>query len=552
MVPIRELARLLDPEERTSGASAIARSVGATQLCIFIRDPELDKFLPGPGFPQKFPDGMEWLQYIRRVANSGTAESWLPSPFSGTKATVHGFRLGENAIAVLFGDDVHPDAPELLGPGLDILAALLIQEVQTAQAKTRAMLAQEMAMESRQLAKSLSEAHDQIAASLEARESLLLEVEKKDKRLQLARTISGIGVWEFQPATGEIYLAPETASIYGMPTREFVGDIEELRSKIHPEDRPRIRKATELAGTGAGDLNVRFRVVWPNGVIRWVEERGTLLEPGKAKAAGDPLKVVGFSLDITQRVMTEDALIRSEKLAAAGRLAASIAHEINNPLESLTNLVYLAQTESEMGRIREILAMAEEELIRVSAVARTSLGFYRERTTAVRFDISTTVKEVLELFRKQIAAGGVQVRPELIAENAEVEGWPGEIKQTISNLLLNALHASGPSATIRIRVKRVRDRVQLVIADGGHGIGPTHLAHIFEPFYSTKKDSGTGLGLWVTRQIVEKHGGSIRVRSNIDTWRHGTVFLLDFLAADGQQLESSDRSLRYRWLDINA
>lgn len=546
---IQELATLLDPAERSLGACSVARSGGATHLCIFIRDPELEKFLPGPGFPQKLPGGMEWMRYIRGIAQSGTASARLPSPFSSTETAVCGFRLTDNAIAVLFGEETQRDAATTLAPGLRIIASLLVQEVQTARARTRALLSYELAQESRQLAKSLSEAHDQLAASFDARESLSLEILKRDRRLHLARSISGIGVWEFSPSTGKIYLAPETAAIYALPAGEYFGSVELVRSRIHPDDRSRVLLEAERAVAAGQELNLQFRIVWPNGIVRWVEERGM---PFEADSQGGTPAVSGFTLDITQRVMTESALVRSEKLAAAGRLAASIAHEINNPLEGLVNIVYLARSEENLDRMRELLKMADEELARVSSVARTALGFYREGTASVAFDISQLVQQVLDLFQKQIAKAGVQISTEFAAGTADLQGWPGEIKQAVSNLLINALHACPASAAIRIRVKRVRNEIQLVVADSGHGIGSAHMTHIFEPFYSTKKDSGTGLGLWVTKQIVEKHGGSIRVRSSTRFERPGTVFLLSFPVAGNMPFEKPDQSLRYRWMSIGA
>lgn len=565
MIQIHEIAKLLDPHERASGACSLAQSVGATQLCLFIRDPELGKFLPGPGFPQKLPGGIEWQKFLSSIPPTGYRKGRLRSPFASTSgsAAVSGFFLDSSTIAVLFGDGIDPEAVASLVPGLRILATLLAQEVRTQQAQTQAAFSKELAIESRELAKSLSEAHDQLAASFDARESLQLEVRKRDQRLQLARRISGIGVWEYDSATGEVYLAPETAAIYGLPPFEFVGNIDSLRSKIHADDRTRSENEMARTLACAEDYSVQFRVVWPNGIVRWVEERGMVLGGADGRTErtaehGNECRteqvsptVIGYSMDITQRLMTEQALVHSEKLAAAGRLAASIAHEINNPLESLVNLIYLARTEPELDGVRALLATAEHELSRISGVARTSLGFYREGTRVVRFDIVLAVQQTLGFFEKQAHDKGITLKAKWSAEAAEVEGWPGEIKQAVSNLLLNAIHASSPGSTIHIRIHSVRDRIHLVMADSGHGISRDHQARIFEPFFSTKTDSGTGLGLWVTKQIVEKHGGLIAVRSSTARDRHGTVFRLSFPQAGRMEFENADQSLRYRWLRMN-
>lgn len=545
-----EFAKLTSREERALGASSLAGLVGATHLCLFVRDSEVAKFLPGPGFPQTLPHGMEWMAFLRQVAQCDQAKRRLQSPFSFLPEQVSGFCVNENTILVLFGDAVHADALHLLSPGLHITSALLAEEIRAGRAEIGAALALETAVESRKLARALSNAHDELAEALDARESLLRELRRKDERLQLARSISGIGIWELNTTTREIYLAPECAAIYGFPSGEFRGNFEAVVSRIHQDDRERMRERMQSALFDEAEHTVQFRVVWPNGVMRWVENRGTVMQ-----GAEDGCRtMIGLSMDITQRVVTEEALIRSEKLAAAGRLAASVAHEINNALEGLVNLVYLAKSEIDSDRIREFLASADDELIRVSSVARQALGFYREANTPVRANISTLVQQVLEIFRKQAQETGVLLTLELMADKAEVEGWPGEIKQAISNLLINAIHASshGPAA-IRVRVKRVGNTIQLIVADRGHGITREHLLRIFEPFFSTKKDSGTGLGLWVTRQIVEKHGGSIRVRSSTGTEQHGTVFLLVLPAAGGAaQFKDSHEDLPYRYLELNA
>ena len=545
---IDELAKLLNPSDRALGGTSLASFVGATHLCIFIRDPELGKFLPAPGFPQKLPDGIGWSKFLRSIAESDSAQAEMLSPFSLTRLPVSGFRLSENAVAVIFGHGLRSDAWDLLAPYLRIIAALLVQEVRTNLAQRRAALANEMELESRQLAMALSEAHDKLAEALDARETLVREIRKKDERLQLARRISGIGVWELHGLTREIYLAPETTAIYGLPSGEFLGSIDNVTSRIHHDDQARVRGEIDSALAGGEDYETQFRVIWPGGIVRWIEERGTVIREGD----GSTPTMIGFSLDITQRAMTEESLIRSEKLAAAGRLAASIAHEINNPLEALVNLIYIAKNDSDLSRIHGLLTQADEELLRISSAARQALGFYREGSSPSLFDVSAVTKEIVELFSRQIRDTGVLLKPQLMVERIEIEGWPGEIKQAISNLLINAVHASRRSGSIRIRVRHIRQRIQLTIADEGHGISREHLQRIFEPFFSTKRNSGTGLGLWVTKQIVERHGGSIRVRSNTDTRHQGTVFLLSLpVAGSAKRFDNMEQNLRYRWLTLN-
>ncbi|MDP9050994.1 MAG: ATP-binding protein [Acidobacteriota bacterium] len=547
MTLLNDLARLVQHGERALGACSIAQHAGATHLCIFIRDPELAKFLPGPGFPQKLPSGIEWADYLRQVASSSSpsVERQLPSPFSSSRVTAVAVLLNEDAIVVFLGNEIHANAYEKVVPALRIIAALLIQEVKTNIFKIHADLSHKAVLESRQLAAALSAAHDTLADTLNSRESLLKKIRKQDGRLQLVRRIAGIGTWEFNAATGEAQFSAETSGIYGLPLEERRVSLDTILSRIHEEDQDRVREQLDAAFSNNGDYSIQFRVVWPDGVVRWVEDRGTAL----SEPDGSTTTLIGFSLDITRRVMTEETLIRTEKLAAAGRLAASIAHEINNPLEALINLIYLAKSNSESGEVRELLTLADNELIRLAAVARQALGFYRDVSTSVRFDVRRTIEQVIELFDKQILKA--QIRIEFPAENCEVEGWPGEIKQAISNLLINAIDASEPVAPLRVRVHNIGNNIQIAIADRGHGISSEHQLRIFEPFFSTKQGSGTGLGLWVTKQIIEKHGGSIRVRSNITAECHGTTVLICLpRAGEDTFFSGSEKHLQYRSLEM--
>jgi PAS domain S-box-containing protein len=252
-------------------------------------------------------------------------------------------------------------------------------------------------------------------------------------------------------------------------------------------------------------------------------------------------KMIGIVLvfrDITERRMSEGALMRAEKLAAAGRLAASVAHEVNNPLEGLTNLVYIARRSDELDEIRHLLSQAESELGRIAHITRQSLGFYRETAIAAHFKPATIVHEVSDFYTSRAATLGVTLLVNTTTER-EVLGAAGELRQVLSNLLANGLDACSRGDTIRLEANSATDPrdstrqgVRITIADTGQGIPPEHLDSVFEPFFTTKKDTGTGLGLWVSRELVEKHGGSLRVRSSAVTPKCGTVFSI-FLPIQG-------------------
>lgn len=241
-------------------------------------------------------------------------------------------------------------------------------------------------------------------------------------------------------------------------------------------------------------------------------------------------QIVGASAiarDISAQRRSEEAVRRTEKLATAGRLAASIAHEINNPLEAVLNLLYLARNDPH--RAEQYLIMAEKEVVRVASLAQQTLGFVRDTATPGRIDTARIVDEVIELYSRKLERKKVQVRRNYRG-SAQISGYSGELRQLFTNLLMNAVDAvdQGGSVHVRVRVARRwsdgQDGVRITMADNGSGIPPENLPSIFEPFYTTKKDTGTGLGLWVSRGIVQRHGGSIHVRSHVAGKHRGTLF----------------------------
>jgi PAS domain S-box-containing protein len=292
-------------------------------------------------------------------------------------------------------------------------------------------------------------------------------------------------------------------------------------------------------GTVVGLANHTY-LVSRSGKEICIDDSGAPIRDSSGKMIG----VVLVFRDITERRMAESALMRAEKLAAAGRLAASVAHEVNNPLEGLTNLVYLASRSSEVEEIRHLLNQAEGELSRIAHMTRQSLGFYRETSNPAHFKPSAIVREVAEFYAARAASQGV-----VLAINAdtdtEVLGLAGELRQILSNLIANSLDACTSGAVIRIETRSAADPrnlatsgVRITVADNGFGIPTEHLESIFEPFFTTKKDTGTGLGLWVSRELVKKHGGSLRVRSRTANPLCGTVFSI-FLPRHGSTQKSA-------------
>jgi PAS domain S-box-containing protein len=253
--------------------------------------------------------------------------------------------------------------------------------------------------------------------------------------------------------------------------------------------------------------------------------------------AGNIIGAAKIAHDITQRKKTEHALQISERLASVGRLAATVAHEINNPLEAVINLIYLAQRATSLGDAQRLLGLAEEELERISHLTRQTLGFYRETRDATQLFLGKVVTSLLSAFSSRARNKGIVLTPE-IEGDVELYAVPGEIRQVVANLVSNSIDALEGGGRVRIRVSAATQwadestpGVRLTVADTGSGIPASVRAQLFQPFFTTKKDVGTGLGLWVCKKIVENHRGTIRVRSAATPGRSWTVFSV-FLPAN--------------------
>jgi signal transduction histidine kinase len=229
------------------------------------------------------------------------------------------------------------------------------------------------------------------------------------------------------------------------------------------------------------------------------------------------------------RLRAEEALRRSEKLAASGRLAASIAHEINNPLEAISNAIYLARS-SPSSEIPLYLKVADEELARVAQITKHTLGFYRETATPGVVRLSALLDDLLILYSRKLEAKNLTVEKQY-RDELEIWGLEGELRQVFANQIVNAIYAMPQNGRLTIRIRRSKSwsngqcpGTTVSLVDNGSGISEESLPKIFDPFFTTKQDVGNGLGLWITHDIVTRHGGSIRARSKARPGASGTIF----------------------------
>ena len=290
------------------------------------------------------------------------------------------------------------------------------------------------------------------------------------------------------------------------------------------DEQPRAAKAITMAQTG-GSARFQGHLSLANAATKVLDVSLAPIFDATARTE----RVIAITRDITELKAAQSALLEAEKLAATGRLAATIAHEINNPLEAVTNFIYLAKTSDGISEeVRGQLDIADQELSRITHIAQQTLGFYRDNSQPRWIDLQETIDSVLTIYERKMQYSRLTVIREIDPE-VKVHIRQGELKQALSNLIANAIDAGRDGGQIWVRVRRSSDwthpggsGVQIIVADNGAGIGAEMKSRIFTPFFTTKAEVGTGIGLWVTKSLIEKQGGSIRFRSRQGD-RSGTV-----------------------------
>jgi two-component system, NtrC family, sensor kinase len=352
------------------------------------------------------------------------------------------------------------------------------------------------------------------------------------------------------------YVNPAFCNLVGKASGELIGrDLSEilpagneclvLLDRVYRTREPESQAAHDHSGYLAYDIwSVLAEGNHPSGIVIQVREttaahqqaiamnEALLLSAVRQHEAIEAAETLNtkLKLEMQQRKDAEAALLRSEKLASMGRMAASIAHEINNPLSAVMNVLFLAGNTPDLSQsARGYLETANGELKRIAHITRQTLGFYHHDAVPTRSSASALLDSVVDLLRTRARAKNITVTSEC-PKGLQVLGVFDELRQVVANLLLNGLDAVEENGTVKLRASASsctfegRPCVRITIADSGKGIPKAAIKQIYEPLFTTKGSIGTGLGLWVAKQLIEKHGGAIRVHSAVDGDRKGTTF----------------------------
>ncbi len=297
-------------------------------------------------------------------------------------------------------------------------------------------------------------------------------------------------------------------ALYGWRSDEVLGANLHLTLRtVFPVPRSEIEQTLQSGKAWDGNLTVHSR----DGRELIVATRKVLNREGNA--------VLEIQRDITAQIQAEEALRQTDKLAAMGRVAGIIAHEINNPLEAITNAFYLLRNHPSLDEeARCYAALAEAELQRASHITRQTLSFYRDSRQPITVSVTDLIDNVVELQQRPILASHIDLQKKY-RSTGTVRGFPGELRQVFLNLITNAIQAMPSGGTLRLRVAEATDwgtrrrGIAISITDTGNGIRPEDARRLFQPFFTTKSAKGTGLGLWISKGIVQKYEGAIAFRS---------------------------------------
>jgi PAS domain S-box-containing protein len=359
--------------------------------------------------------------------------------------------------------------------------------------------------------------------------------EREQRFSALAESLPEL-VWMSNPRGERVYTSRRYQEYTGLKDEDLLGS--RWRQLLHPDDLPRTDALWERCMVSGELYQNEYRIRRHDGVYRSFLVRGVAVR----NEAGEIKQWVGSATDIHDQKLAEESVRRTEKLAAAGRLAASIAHEINNPLAAVMNSLYLALMDEDLSAgTRQYLQTAEQELARAAHVTTQTLQFHRQTSAPRRVDLGEVMDSAFALFATRFNTSDVLVEREYETRTL-LYCCGDELRQVFANMLSNALDAMRQGGRLRIRIREAHGwpagarvpGLRVSLGDTGQGIPAEVMARLFEPFLSTKEATGTGLGLWVSEGIVKKHKGRIQVRSRVAGAHRGTVFSM-FFPLDGME-----------------
>jgi PAS domain S-box-containing protein len=391
----------------------------------------------------------------------------------------------------------------------------------------------------------------EILRELEVHEHRRL-LSETNERLRLALEAGHMGAWEWDLGSHLMNWSPTLEEIFGLEAGQFSGSIEELRARLHPDDRDRVMSTIYAAVEIGSEFSMEHRILRPDGRVSWVELRGKVF----GDKQGNARRLAGVCMDITERKRVQDELAahrarleelvmerteelrasherirRSERLASLGTLAAGIAHEINNPINAiLLSAQYARETIDDPATIKsldEMLSGIMKEAKRCGAIVKNVLRFAKEeKAPKGACQLNDIVNRAVTLAKTYVQAPNLNIVAQVDPAVPPLMLNQTQIEQVLVNLVQNAVQAACGGVTVRLQSEVCSDCVRLIVSDDGPGIPQEKLLYIFDPFYSTRQNQGgTGLGLSIAHGIISDHGGSIDVISEVGC---GTTFVLQF------------------------
>ena len=358
-----------------------------------------------------------------------------------------------------------------------------------------------------------------IIREINLREAHSKDIRTREQWFRVTLTSIGDAVIATDENGNVTFLNPTAEELTGITTAVAIGrNIVEVfpifnETTFEPVDNPVAKVIQQGRAMGLANHTVLRK---PDGSLTPIDDSAAPIRDD----SGNLIGVVLVFRDITNNRKTDDILRKTEKLAAAARLAATVAHEINNPLEAIVNLIYISKAESGLPpQVRNQLVQAEHELERVAHITRQTLGFYRDSNAPESVQLESLIESVFRLYENKLKSKKITVERHF-GKCPHIQAVQGEIKQVVSNLISNAADAVAFNGTISVTLECIERPdgtiIQLRIEDNGPGIPKEIEGRIFEPFFTTKQDVGTGLGLWVTKEIIQRHNGSIQAGSRLD------------------------------------